>query len=65
MDVPDGTAVDELWENQSYVPIKGWGGPYALMNRYTDITGTICYSDDNFPDIPLPEGYHGILMYRM
>lgn len=49
------TAMEELWQNQTYIPIKGWGAPFTGPDHYTDVTGEKSLSNWDFPDLsPLP-----------
>lgn len=50
------SATEELWENQTYIPLRGWGTPYSVIAHYTDKNGEKVYSNDQFPDIPIPAG---------
>eukprot|EP00603_Paraphysomonas_imperforata_P002897 CAMPEP_0114415540 /NCGR_PEP_ID=MMETSP0103-20121206/1962_1 /TAXON_ID=37642 ORGANISM="Paraphysomonas imperforata, Strain PA2" /NCGR_SAMPLE_ID=MMETSP0103 /ASSEMBLY_ACC=CAM_ASM_000201 /LENGTH=888 /DNA_ID=CAMNT_0001583727 /DNA_START=55 /DNA_END=2721 /DNA_ORIENTATION=- len=49
--------VEEVWQNQSFIPFRGWGKPFTLMKEYTDRSGTQMLSNDLFPSVPLPSGW--------
>ena len=48
-------AVEEVWENQFYIPVRGWGAPFTF-DPYTDKTCTKTLSADKFPNTPLLAG---------
>jgi hypothetical protein len=50
---PQMTALEEIWQNQTYIPIKGWGSPYTGIAHYSDLIGDKAFSsnDNDFPDI--------------
>lgn len=50
------SATEEIWENQTYIPLRGWGSPYSVIAHYTDKIGEKVYSNDQFPEIPIPVG---------
>jgi hypothetical protein len=50
-------ATEEIWENQTYIPLRGWGTPYSVIAHFTDKLGEKVFSTDQFPDIPITEGY--------
>jgi hypothetical protein len=50
------SATEEVWENQTYIPLRGWGTPYSVIAHFTDKIGEKVYSNDQFPDIPIPVG---------
>jgi hypothetical protein len=49
--------MDELWQNQTYIPIKGWGAPFTGIDHYTDASGSISHSNWDFPDLPVLPGW--------
>jgi hypothetical protein len=49
------TAIDEVWQNQTYLPIKGWGAPFTSPSHYSDISGERRFGDD-LPEYPPLEG---------
>lgn len=52
------TAMEELWQNQFYIPIKGWGAPFTSPDHYTDLSGNRSFSNWDFPDLPPLPGIH-------
>jgi hypothetical protein len=54
------TAVEEIWENERYMPIRGWGTPFGLISSYSDRSGhsnkTMSNDNNNFPEVPLKSG---------
>jgi hypothetical protein len=51
------SATEEIWENQTYIPLRGWGTPYSVIAHFTDKLGEKVFSTDQFPDIAIIEGY--------
>ena len=49
--------IEEVWENQTYIPLRGWGSPYSVLSHYTDKFGEKSLSNENFPEIPIPTGW--------
>lgn len=49
------TAIDEVWQNQTYLPIKGWGAPFTSPTHYSDVSGEKRFGDD-LPEYPPLEG---------
>jgi hypothetical protein len=47
-------AIEEVWQNQTYIPIKGWGAPFTGPAHYSDVSGERALSNDGLPDtVPL------------
>jgi hypothetical protein len=53
--VGSATAIDEVWQNQTYLPIKGWGAPFTSPSHFSDISGERRFGDD-LPEYPPLEG---------
>ena len=51
------TAMDEVWQNQTYLPIKGWGAPFTGPDHYTDLSGGKSYSNWDFPELTVLPGW--------
>lgn len=51
------TSMDELWQNQTYIPIKGWGAPFTGPDHYTDISGEKSFSNWDFPELTVLPGW--------
>jgi hypothetical protein len=52
------TAVEELWENQRFFPIRGWGTPFGLVPSFSERSGNTSLStNDKFPEVSVKEGY--------
>lgn len=54
------TGMEELWQNQTYLPIKGWGAPFTGPDHYTDFSGEKSFSNWDFPDLPPLPGIYGL-----
>ncbi len=51
--------IDEVWQNEVYLPIKGWGSPYGFIGNYTDRSAEKEYPIDNKskePIVPVEDG---------
>ena len=50
-------SIDEIWQNQTYIPIKGWGAPFTGPSHYSDLSGEKNISkEDELPDFPAQTG---------
>jgi vacuolar protein sorting-associated protein 13A/C len=54
-----GVVEEEVFENERFMPIKGWGSRGNLLpaerKRYS--TRDAAQSFNDFPSVPLPEGF--------
>mmetsp|Transcript_8422 Transcript_8422/g.12541 ORF Transcript_8422/g.12541 Transcript_8422/m.12541 type:complete len:796 (+) Transcript_8422:25-2412(+) len=51
------TAVEEVWENHTYIPVRGWGAPYSSVSLFSDRGGDRCLSNEKFPDVSVVSGW--------